>query len=154
MSSEALHMLENTVIVSGYNDSVKKLARQGFYNGTTFHRIVPGFVIQGGDPNTKDDDPLNDGRGGPGYTVKAEFSNVAHSRGIVSMARSSDPDSAGSQFFIVMKDANFLDGNYTVFGEVISGMEGVDKIAAQTRDRRDRPVTNIVMEKVEIVPAG
>jgi cyclophilin family peptidyl-prolyl cis-trans isomerase len=138
----------------GHVENFKKLARAGFYDGTTFHRIVPGFVIQGGDPNSKDDNPGNDGTGGPGYSIQAEFSDVPHTRGILSMARSSDPDSAGSQFFIVVKEANLLDGQYTVFGEVITGMEVVDSIVAQPRDRRDRPIANIVMEKVRIEPAG
>ncbi len=135
-------------------ENFKKLARDGFYDGTAFHRIVPGFVIQGGDSNSKDDDPSNDGRGGPGYTVKAEFSDVPHERGILSMARSSDPDSAGSQFFILVKKAPFLDGKYSVFGEVTSGMEVVDKIVDQPRGRGDRPKTKIVMESVRIEPGS
>jgi peptidyl-prolyl cis-trans isomerase B (cyclophilin B) len=135
----------------GHVRNFKKLAREGFYDGTTFHRIIPGFMIQGGDPNTKDDDPRNDGMGGPGYNIKAEFNDVPHRRGIVSMARANDPDSAGSQFFIVVKDSNFLDGKYTVFGEVTSGMEVADKIVEQSRDRRDRPNKNIVIESVRIV---
>jgi peptidyl-prolyl cis-trans isomerase B (cyclophilin B) len=138
----------------GHVENFKKLARDGFYDGTTFHRVIPGFMIQGGDPNSKDDNPANDGTGGPGYRIKAEFNDVPHKRGIVSMARSSDPDSAGSQFFIVVKESSFLDGRYTVFGEVTSGMEVADKIVEQPRDRRDRPTTNIVMESVKIVPAG
>ncbi|MEP0825241.1 MAG: peptidylprolyl isomerase [Nitrososphaera sp.] len=109
-----------------------KLAKDGFYNGTLFHRIVPGFVVQGGDPNTKGDDSDRStwGQGGPDYTVNAEFNDIPHERGIVSMARTTDPNSAGSQFFIVLSDANFLDGQYTVFGRVISGMDVVDKIAS------------------------
>ncbi len=108
------------------------LSKAGFYNGTLFHRIAPGFVIQGGDPNTKDgqSDRSTWGQGGPGYTIPAEFNDIPHTRGIVSMARSTDPDSAGSQFFIVVQDSNFLDGKYTVFGKVISGMDVVDEIAA------------------------
>ena len=133
-------------------ENFKKLARKGFYDGTTFHRIIPGFMIQGGDPNTKDDDPNNDGTGGPGHKIKAEFSDTPHRRGIVSMARASDPDSAGSQFFIVLKNSSFLDGKYTVFGEVIEGMEVADKIVQQPRNRRDRPLENIVTESVTIVP--
>ena len=128
----------------------KDLANKGFYNGTTFHRVIPGFMIQGGDPNTKDADKGNDGMGGPGYSIKAEFNNLAHSRGILSMARSGHPDSAGSQFFIVVKDANFLDGNYTVFGEVINGMDVVDKIVSAPRDGNDNPHTRIEMTKVSI----
>src|SRR5437867_3144870 len=109
-----------------------KLANESFYDGTIFHRIAPGFVIQGGDPNTKGNssDRNSWGQGGPGYTINAEFNDIPHQRGIVSMARSSDPNSAGSQFFIVLKDSNFLDKQYTVFGRVISGMDVVDKIAA------------------------
>jgi dolichyl-diphosphooligosaccharide--protein glycosyltransferase len=108
-----------------------ELANQGFYNGTLFHRIDPGFVIQGGDPNTKGDDSDRStwGQGGPGHTVNAEFSDIPHERGIVSMARATDPNSAGSQFFIVLEDSNFLDGQYTVFGRVISGIDVVDRIA-------------------------
>ncbi len=135
-------------------ENFKKLAREGFYDGVTFHRIVPGFMIQGGDPNTKDSDPNNDGKGGPGYTIKAEFNDIPHKRGILSMARKADQDSAGSQFFIVVKDAPFLDGKYTVFGEVTSGMEVADRIAAQPRARADRPETDIVMTSVRIVPGS
>ena len=136
----------------GHVKNFKKLARKGFYDGTTFHRIIPGFMIQGGDPLTKDDNPNNDGTGDPGYKIKAEFSDTPHRRGIVSMARASDPDSAGSQFFIVLKNSSFLDGKYTVFGEVIEGMEVADKIVQQPRNRRDRPLENIVTESVTIVP--
>jgi peptidyl-prolyl cis-trans isomerase B (cyclophilin B) len=128
----------------------KKLARNGFYDGVTFHRIIPGFMIQGGDPHTKDDDPRNDGTGGPGYTVKAEFNDVPHTRGIVSMARANHPDSAGSQFFIVVKDSNFLDRKYTVFGEVAAGMQVADEIVKQPRDKRDRPKQEIVIETIRI----
>jgi len=138
-------------------ENFKQLARQGFYNGSTFHRVIPNFMIQGGDPQSKDDNPNNDGTGGPGYTIKAEFNDVPHRRGILSMARSSNPDSAGSQFFIMVADSpawsRSLDGKYTVFGEVTSGMEVVDKIAATPRDRRDRPRQNVVMESVTIEPA-
>ena len=131
-------------------ENFKKLAKSGFYDGTTFHRVIPGFMIQGGDPLSKDGNPATDGQGGPGWTVAAEFSDVPHTRGILSMARSSDPDSAGSQFFIVVKESSFLNGKYTVFGEVASGMEVADKIVATPRDRRDRPTTNVVMESVRI----
>ncbi|MFQ6010805.1 MAG: peptidylprolyl isomerase [Nitrososphaerales archaeon] len=126
-------------------ENFKKLAREGFYNGTTFHRVIPGFMIQGGDPNSKDDDRSNDGRGGPGYTINAEFSDVSHKRGIVSMARSSDPNSAGSQFFIVVTDATSLDGQYSVFGEVIEGLEVVDAIVSQPRDPNDNPFEKVSM---------
>ena len=103
--------------------SFVKLANDGFYDGTLFHRVIPGFMIQGGDPNTKDPNMKSQwGMGGPGFNVKAEFSSRSHLRGIVSMARAMDPDSAGSQFFIVTKDSTFLDREYTVFGEVTEGM--------------------------------
>ena len=118
-----------------------KLANKGFYDDLVFHRIVPGFVIQGGDPNTKSLANRNSwGTGGPGWTVKAEFNKNRHSRGTLSMARSQDPNSAGSQFFIVLKDANFLDGQYTVFGRVTVGMDAVDKIAALKCDAADAPL--------------
>jgi cyclophilin family peptidyl-prolyl cis-trans isomerase len=118
----------------------EKLADSGFYNGTVFHRIVKGFVIQGGDPNTKNNTNMTAwGTGDPGYKIKAEFSNIPHNRGIVSMARSSDPDSAGSQFFIVLNDSRFLDKQYTVFGRVINGMDVVDKIAALPTLQNDQP---------------
>ncbi len=134
----------------GHVKNFKKLARSDFYNGTTFHRVIPGFMIQGGDPNTKDNDRSNDGTGGPGYQIKAEFNKISHNRGIVSMARSGHPDSAGSQFFICVADATFLDGQYTVFGEVIEGMDIADKIVSVKRDRRDNPIEKITMIKVSI----
>ena len=121
------------------------LAKKGFYDGTTFHRVIPGFMIQGGDPNTKDPDRKKHGMGGPGYAVKAEFNQTPHKRGILSMARSSDPDSAGSQFFICVGDAPFLDRQYTAFGQVTSGMDVADKIVGQPRDKQDNP-----LERVEI----
>lgn len=118
----------------------EKLAESGFYNGTIFHRIVKGFVIQGGDPNTKNSTNMAAwGTGDPGYKIEAEFSNIPHNRGIVSMARSSDPDSAGSQFFIVLNDSRFLDSQYTVFGRVVNGMDVVDKIAALPTIQNDQP---------------
>jgi peptidyl-prolyl cis-trans isomerase B (cyclophilin B) len=131
-------------------ESFITLAKKGFFDGTTFHRVVPGFVIQGGDPNTKDPDRSRHGMGGPGYQIKAEFSDKPHKRGTLSMARSANPDSAGSQFFICVAEAPFLDGKYTVFGEVTSGMDVVDKIVAQPRDPRDNPKERIEM-KVEII---
>ncbi len=115
------------------------LAKSGFYNGTTFHRIIPGFMIQGGDPNTKDDDPSNDGMGGPSTRVNAEFNDLKHLAGTLSMARSQDPNSAGSQFFICHKAAPFLDHQYTIFGQVLSGMEVVDKIVNAPRGSNDNP---------------
>ncbi len=123
-----------------------KLAKSGFYNGTIFHRVIPGFMIQGGDPNTKDSLKKDTyGQGGPGYTIKAEFSDTPHKRGIVSMARASDPDSAGSQFFIVVEDSRFLDRKYTVFGEVTKGIGVADKIVNLPRDERDNPKERVEM---------
>jgi peptidyl-prolyl cis-trans isomerase B (cyclophilin B) len=118
-----------------------KLAKSGYYNGTIFHRVIPGFMIQGGDPNTKDPNkPETYGMGGPSEKLKAEFNDTPHRRGILSMARTNDdPNSAGSQFFIVVKDSNFLDGQYTVFGEVVKGMEVADKIVNLPRNPRDLP---------------
>ena len=127
-----------------------ELSQKGFYNGTTFHRVIPGFMIQGGDPNSKSEDKSKHGMGNPGYTIKAEFNEKPHKRGILSMARSADPDSAGSQFFICVSDAAFLDRKYTVFGEVVSGMDVADKIVNQQRDRRDNPLERVEM-KVKIV---
>jgi len=122
-------------------ENFRKLAGTGFYDGLLFHSIVPGFVIQGGDPNTKDvANKSKWGTGGPGWNVKAEFNKNKHTRGALSMARSQDPNSAGSQFFIVLKDANFLDGQYTVFGKVTSGMDAADGIAALKTDSMDAPV--------------
>ncbi|MFO0773941.1 MAG: peptidylprolyl isomerase [Nitrospiraceae bacterium] len=121
------------------------LAAKRFYDGTTFHRVIPGFMIQGGDPNSKSADRASHGMGGPGYKVKAEFNSKPHKRGVVSMARANDPDSAGSQFFICVADANFLDWQYTVFGEVTSGMDVVDKIVNAKRDGRDNPLERIEM---------
>ena len=126
------------------------LAMKGFYDGTTFHRVIPGFMIQGGDPNTRNPDRARHGMGGPGYTVKAEFNEKPHKRGTLSMARSSNPDSAGSQFFICVAPSSFLDKQYTVFGEVVSGMEAVDKIVSQPKDKKDNPNDRIEM-KVKIV---
>ena len=127
-----------------------QLAKSGFYNGTLFHRIIPGFMIQGGDPNTKNPDKSTWGQGGPGYNLKAEFNSRSHLRGIVSMARSSDPDSAGSQFFIVTSDSTFLDKQYTVFGEVVDGMEVADKIVNLPRDGNDCPKQEAKMLEVII----
>lgn len=127
-----------------------KLAKQGFYNGTTFHRVIPGFMIQGGDPNSKDNDRSNDGKGGPGYTVEAEIKRE-HNRGTVAMARLGDqvnPEkkSSGSQFFINVKDNSFLNGGYTVFGNVIAGMDVADKIANVPRDDGDNPNEKVEMK--------
>ena len=122
------------------------LAKSGFYNGTIFHRVIPGFMIQGGDPNTKDlNKPETYGQGGPSQKLKAEFNDIPHRRGILSMARTNDPNSAGSQFFIVVKDSNFLDGQYTVFGEVVKGMEVADKIVSLPKNRGDLPTERAEM---------
>jgi peptidyl-prolyl cis-trans isomerase B (cyclophilin B) len=127
-------------------ESFLKLVKSGFYNGTIFHRIIPGFMIQGGDPLTKD--PANRtrfGTGGPGYTVPAEFNRVAHEKGILSAARTADPNSAGSQFFIMVDKAPHLDGQYTVFGEIVKGLDVADTIVSQPRDLKDNPLERIEM---------
>ena len=130
----------------------KKLARMGFYDGTTFHRTVPGFMIQGGDPNSMDDDPYNDGAGGPGWNVDAEFNDRKHLRGIVSMARGLSINSAGSQFFICLDDLPWLDRQYTIFGEVVEGMGTVDAIIRRPRDPNnpERPLRPIPMTRVYV----
>ena len=130
-----------------------KLAKSGFYDGTLFHRVIPKFMIQGGDPNTKESDKSTWGTGGPGYNIKAEFNSRSHLRGIVSMARSSDPDSAGSQFFIVTSDSTFLDREYTVFGQIADGMEVADKIVNLPRDGNDCPLQEAKMLQVTISDA-
>jgi len=132
-------------VVPNHVNNFIELAKKGFYNGTIFHRVVPKFVIQGGDPNTKSPDRSKHGMGGPGYQIKAEFNNKPHRRGTLSMARSAHPDSAGSQFFICVADIPFLDGQYTVFGEVLKGIEVVDKIVSQPRDGNDNPNDRIEM---------
>ena len=128
----------------------EKLTKDGFYDGTLFHRVIPGFMIQGGDPNTKTDNKGSWGMGGPGYNVKAEFSSRSHLRGIVSMARAQDPDSAGSQFFIVTSDSAFLDRQYTVFGQVKEGMDVADKIVNMNKDGNDCPLEKVVMTRVTL----
>ncbi len=137
-------------VAPNHVNSFIELAKKGFYDGTAFHRVIPGFMIQGGDPNSKDPDRSRHGMGGPGYTIKAEFNEKHHKRGTLSMARSADPNSAGSQFFICVADAPFLDRQYTVFGEVVSGMEVADKIVNQPKDKRDNPLERVEM-KVKIV---
>ncbi|HSG74180.1 MAG TPA: peptidylprolyl isomerase [Nitrosopumilaceae archaeon] len=122
-----------------------KLTESKFYDGTLFHRVIPGFMIQGGDPNSKQSDKSTWGTGGPGYNLKAEFNPRSHLRGIVSMARATDPDSAGSQFFIVTTDSTFLDNQYTVFAEVIEGMEVADTIVNLERDQNDCPLQEAKM---------
>jgi len=139
-------------------ENFKKLAKEGYYDGTAFHRIVKGFMIQGGDPLTKD--PNAEGRwgtGGPGYKIKAEFNKKSHQRGVLSMARSSDPDSAGSQFFICLGDASFLDGKYTAFGQLIQGDQVLGQIGdtptvAGNGGERSKPTERIAVESVRIVP--
>ena len=130
--------------------SFSKLVKSGFYNGTLFHRVIPGFMIQGGDPNTKNPDQSMWGQGGPGYNLKAEFNSRSHLRGIVSMARAADPDSAGSQFFIVTSDSTFLDKQYTVFGKVTEGMDVAHKIENLPRDGNDCPKQEAKMLEVTI----
>jgi peptidyl-prolyl cis-trans isomerase B (cyclophilin B) len=140
-------------------ENFKKLARKGFYDGTIFHRIVKGFMIQGGDPNSKD--PAKEssyGQGGPGYEIKAEFNNHSHDRCVVSMARGPDPDSAGSQFFICLAPVRRLDGQYTTFGKLIKGDNVLDKIGNTPVERNaqgevSKPTKRVVIESVKIVPA-
>jgi len=136
----------------------KQLAASGFFDGTTFHRVIPDFMIQGGDPNTRDRDPRNDGKGGPGHTIADEPSDVSHARGVVSIANRGRPDTGGSQFFIVVSNSPHLDGKYSAFGRVSAGMEIADKIASSPRDEYgrygppDRPLENVVVEAVRIEP--
>ncbi|HEV8539656.1 MAG TPA: peptidylprolyl isomerase [Nitrospiraceae bacterium] len=135
-------------VAPGHVKNFIKLAQEQFYDGTTFHRVIPGFMIQGGDPNSKSADRSTHGMGGPGHRLKAEFNSRPHKRGVLSMARSNDPDSAGSQFFICVADSHFLDWQYTAFGEVVSGMEIVDKIVSMKRDGRDNPLERVEMTVV------
>lgn len=139
-------------IAPGHVENFLKLAKSGFYDGTIFHRVIPEFMIQGGDPNSKGEDKSTHGTGGPGYAIDAEFNDKPHVRGTLSMARSRDPDSAGSQFFIVVKKSSFLDHQYTVFGEVVSGLEVVDEIVSQKKDARDNPIERIEM-KIRLIEA-
>jgi peptidyl-prolyl cis-trans isomerase B (cyclophilin B) len=138
----------------------KKLARQGFYDGTIFHRIVKGFMIQGGDPNSKDSAKEDAyGQGGPGYEIKAEFNNHSHDRGVLSMARGPNPDSAGSQFFICLAPVRRLDGQYTTFGKLIKGDDVLEKIGntsveRNTQGEMSKPTKRVVIESVKIVPAN
>ncbi len=132
----------------GHVTNFQDLAKKGFYDGTTFHRVIPGFMIQGGDPNTKDLKLPRErhGTGGPGYSIKAEFNDTPHKRGVVSMARSSSPDSAGCQFFVCVADSSFLDNQYTAFGKVVRGIEVADQIVSAARDARDNPKDRIGMK--------
>ncbi len=141
-------------------ENFKKLARSGFYDGTTFHRIVKGFMIQGGDPNSKDPAKENSfGQGGPGYKIKAEFNNHSHERGVISMARGLDPDSAGSQFFICLAPVARLDGQYTTFGKLIKGDDVLEKIGdtpvtRNSMGENSKPTKRVMIESVKIVPAN
>jgi peptidyl-prolyl cis-trans isomerase B (cyclophilin B) len=128
-----------------------ELAQKGYYDGTTFHRVIPGFMIQGGDAASKNDNPLDDGMGRPPKTLKDEFSNEKHLRGTVSMANKGYPHSAGSQFFIVVADSTHLDGKYTAFARVTQGMEVADAIVAVEADGRARPLENVVLRSVTIL---
>src|SRR5437763_16717041 len=139
-------------------ENFKKLARQGYYDGTAFHRIVKGFMIQGGDPLTKDPNAESRwGTGGPGYQIKAEFNEKSHERGVLSMARSQNPDSAGSQFFICLAEAKFLDRQYTAFGEVIKGDDVLGRIGetvtVQRGGEKSKPTVRVGVESIQIVPA-
>jgi len=132
-------------------ENFKTLAQKGFYDGTAFHRIVKGFMIQGGDPLTKNPNEESSwGTGDPGYKIKAEFNDRSHQRGVISMARSQDPDSAGSQFFIMHGTNAGLDNKYTAFGKVTEGLDVVDKIATTQTDDRDRPVKPMTIKTITI----
>jgi peptidyl-prolyl cis-trans isomerase B (cyclophilin B) len=142
-------------VAPGHVENFKKLAREGFYDGTCFHRVIKGFMIQGGDPLTKD--PAAEARwgtGGPGYKIKAEFNKKPHTKGVLSMARSQDPNSAGSQFFICHGNPSFLDGQYTAFGKVIKGEDVLDKIATTPTHPQDRPDKRMGVTSIKIVPAS
>ena len=135
-------------------ENFKKLAKKGFYDGTCFHRVIKDFMIQGGDPNTKD--PSKEaswGMGDPGYKIKAEFNERHHDRGVISMARSNDPDSAGSQFFICHGNPRFLDRQYTAFGKLIKGDDVLEKIGTTATHPPDRPNKRMGVESIKIVPA-
>jgi len=152
---------EGTMVIQFWTDAApntianfKKLANQGFYDGTCFHRVIKGFMIQGGDPLTKD--PSKEdmwGTGGPGYQIKAEFNDHSHARGVISMARSNDPDSAGSQFFICHGDPTFLDHQYTTFGKLIKGDDVLEKIGTTPTHPQDRPNKRMGIISIKIVPA-
>ena len=135
-------------------ENFKKLAKDGFYDGTAFHRVIKGFMIQGGDPLTKNaKDEARWGTGDPGYKIKAEFNERSHKRGVLSMARSNDPDSAGSQFFICHGDPSFLDRQYTTFGKLIKGDDVLEKIGTTATHAPDRPNKRMGVESIKIVPA-
>jgi peptidyl-prolyl cis-trans isomerase B (cyclophilin B) len=151
---------EGTMVVEFWTDAApntianfKKLAKSGFYDGTAFHRVIKGFMIQGGDPLTKDPSKEDAwGTGGPGYTIKAEFNDHSHVRGVISMARSNDPDSAGSQFFICHGDPTFLDHQYTTFGKLIKGDDVLEKIGTTPTHPQDRPDKRMGIISIKIVP--
>jgi peptidyl-prolyl cis-trans isomerase B (cyclophilin B) len=155
-----INTTEGTMVVQFWTDAApntianfKKLANSGFYDGTCFHRVIKGFMIQGGDPLTKD--PAKEdmwGTGGPGYQVKAEFNDHPHVRGVLSMARSQDPDSAGSQFFICHGNPSFLDHQYTTFGKLIKGDDVLEKIATTPTHPQDRPDKRMGIISIKIVP--
>jgi peptidyl-prolyl cis-trans isomerase B (cyclophilin B) len=141
-------------VAPGHVENFKKLATKGFYDGTCFHRVIKGFMIQGGDPLTKDEaNQARWGTGDPGYKIKAEFNSKPHLRGTLSMARSNDPNSAGSQFFICHGDPRFLDNQYTVFGKLIKGDDVLEKIATTATRPGDRPVKRMNVESIKIVAA-
>jgi peptidyl-prolyl cis-trans isomerase B (cyclophilin B) len=161
-----IHTNEGDMVIQFWTDAApntienfKKLARQGLYNGTIFHRIVKGFMIQGGDPNSKD--PAKEesyGAGGPGYKVKAEFNDHSHDRGVISMAREPEPDSAGSQFFICLAPVTRLDHQYTTFGKLIKGDDVLEKIGdtpvtRNSMGENSKPTKRVTIEKIDIVPA-
>jgi peptidyl-prolyl cis-trans isomerase B (cyclophilin B) len=155
-----INTTEGTMVIQFWTDAApntianfKKLANSGFYDGTCFHRFIKGFMIQGGDPLTKD--PAKEdmwGTGGPGYQVKAEFNDHPHVRGVISMARSQDPDSAGSQFFICHGNPSFLDHQYTTFGKLIKGDDVLEKIATTSTHPQDRPDKRVGIISIKIVP--
>ena len=162
----AIKTSEGDMVVQFWTDAApntienfKKLARAGFYNGTIFHRIVKGFMIQGGDPNSKDPAKENRyGEGGPGYKIKAEFNDHPHQRGVISMAREPDPDSAGSQFFICLAPVPRLDHQYTTFGKLLKGDDVLGKIGdtpvtRSSTGEMSKPTTRVTIEKIDIVPA-
>jgi len=151
-----LHTSMGDITLGFYPDAAPKhvdnfldLSRTKFYDGTLFHRVIKGFMIQGGDPLSKDDNPANDGTGNGPRRIKAEFGDLPHNRGALSMARGGHPDSASCQFFIVHQDSNFLDGKYSVFGYVIDGMDVVDKIALLPT-KADKPDPDVTIQSVEV----
>lgn len=166
-TGDCIKILRDTIVMVLYDKTPKhkanfiKLAKEGFYNGTTFHRVIDGFMIQGGDPNSKDNNPNNDGQGGTGYTIPAEFDpSLKHKKGALAAARMGDQvnpnkESSGSQFYIVQNNSgtHFLDGSYTVFGEVVKGLAVVDRIAKAKKGQGDRPVYDVKMNViVEQIP--